>query len=147
MANLYKYNNFPVQAFSGAVDWPGGVIKVALLADTYIPDQNAHVYWSDVSTHEVTGTNYTAGGATIANASVTINTSNNSVVLDGDAVSWPESTITARHVIIYQDTGTATTSVLCGFADLGENKSSSNGDFNLNWSASGIFEIIIQSPA
>lgn len=119
---------------------------MALLADTYVPDQEGQVYWSDVNTHEVSGTNYVAGGQTIANTTVTIDSVGNSVVLDGDNVAWLESTITARYVVVYQDTGTASTSVLCGFADLGENKSSSNGDFNLNWSADGIFEILVQAP-
>lgn len=133
------------EAFKGNVDWANGVTKVALLADTYAPDQDAHVHWSDVSTHEVTGTGYTAGGATLTTPEVSYDGASNTVTLSGDNVSWTTSTITARYVVIYQDTGTASTSVLCGFSDLGENKSSSNGDFNLNWSSSGIFEVIIQA--
>lgn len=133
------------EAFKGNVDWATGVTKVALLADTYTPNQDTHVYWSDVSANEVTGTGYTAGGQTLATPTVAYDGVSNTVTLSGDNISWTTSTITARYVVIYQDTGTPGTSVLCGFSDLGENKSSSNGDFNLNWSASGIFEVIIQA--
>lgn len=146
MANLYKYTGFVEQAFAGGISWTGDTIKVALLADTYTPDQDVHAFWSDVSANEISGINYTAGGAALTTKTITHNAINNSTVLSADNVSWPVSTITARYVIIYQDTGVAGTSILCGFADLGENKSSSNGDFNLNWSASGIFEILVQAP-
>lgn len=146
MANLYKYASFGVQAFSGNINWTAGNVKVALLTDTYTPSQSTHGFWSDVAASEISGTGYTAGGQAILNPTVSFSTGQNSVILDGDDISWPESTITARYVVLYEDTGVASTSVLCGFADLGENKSSSNGDFNLNWSTSGIFEVFIQSP-
>jgi len=146
LANLYKYSNFPAHAFEGNVEWVAGDVKVALLADTYTPDQNGHEYWSEVSTHEVSGTGYTAGGQIIGNRIITVDGPTSTIFLSGDDVSWQESTITARYVVVYQDTGVAAASVLCGFADLGENKSSSNGDFNLNWSVSGIFQVIVQSP-
>lgn len=144
MANLYKYTGYVEQAFAGGVNWTGDTIKVALVSDTYVPDQDVHEFWSSVVANEVSGTGYTAGGITLVTKTIAFNPTNHSIVLSAANVSWPVSTITARYVVIYKDTGVAATSVLCGFADLGENKSSSNGDFNLNWSASGIFEILVQ---
>lgn len=58
--------------------------------------------------------------------------------LDADDVTWASSTITARYAVIYKDTGVATTSPLIGFVDFGQDESSSNGNFTIQWSANGI---------
>lgn len=104
---------------------------------------DAHDFFDDI-TNEVSGTGYTAGGATLANPSVTQGNTNNRSYFDADDVSWASATITnARYAIIYKSTGTAGTSALIGYVDLGANYSSSGSQtFEIRWDATaetGIF--------
>ncbi len=58
--------------------------------------------------------------------------------LDAADVTWASSTITARYAAIYKDTGSAATSPLMGWVDFGQDESSSNGNFTIQWSPNGI---------
>jgi len=51
------------------------------------------------ATNEVTGTGYTAGGATLASFAVSIDT--DTAILDFADATWATSTITARGALIY----------------------------------------------
>lgn len=138
------YGNLVARAFNGEVDYDTDTIKVALLAQAYNPDQDGHQVWSDVSDHEVTGTGYTAGGATLSNKTVTYDGTNNVTVLDADDVTWGSSTITARYAVIYDDAGAANNEkVLMGYVDFGMNQASTNGNFTLTWDAGGIFRFTV----
>lgn len=119
----------------------GDTIKVALLADTYTPDQDAHDFFDDVSAHEVSGTGYTAGGVALVGKSFSYTGATNNIVLDADDVTWPNSTITARYAVVYKDTGTASTSPLLGLADFEQNETSSAADFTVSWDAAGILRV------
>ena len=134
------YNAFKKNIMNGGIDLDTDTIKVALVTSTYTPDQDAHEFWSDV-TNEVTGTGYTAGGATLANAAVTQDNTDDEGVFDADDVTWSSSTITAAAAVIYKDTGTSTTSPIVCYLDFGGDKSSSNGDFTISWSAEGILNL------
>ena len=122
---------------SYAVDILSDTIKVALCTSTYTPDQDAHVFFSDV-TNEITGTGYTAGGQALANKTLTYNASTNVTTFTADNTTWSSSTLTARYAVIYKSTGTASTSPLIAYIDFGSNQSSSNGNFTIQWNASGI---------
>jgi hypothetical protein len=111
---------------------------VALLGSGYTPNIDTNIFWSDVSANEVTGTGYTAGGATIANKTVTQDDTDNEGVFDGDDTSWTASTITARYAVIYKDTGVAGTSSLISYIDFGADKSSSGEAFTVSWATEGI---------
>lgn len=138
------YGNLVGRAFNGEVDFDTHTIKVALLSQSYTPNQDADQVWSDVSANEVTGTGYTAGGATLSNKTVTYDGSNNVTVLDGDDVTWGSSTITARYAVIYDDNGAAANEkVLMGYVDFGMNQASTNGNFTLTWDAGGIFRFTV----
>ncbi len=88
-------------------------------------------------TNQVTGTGYSAGGATLASKTVTQNNTNDRGVSDAADVTWSASTITARGAVVYKDTGTATTSLLICYKDFTTDKISSSGDL-ITWSADGI---------
>lgn len=138
------YGNLMARAFNGEVDYDTDTIKVALLSQEYTPNQDTHQVWSDVSSNEVTGTGYTAGGATLSNKTVTYDGSNNVTVLDADDVTWGSSTITARYAVIYDDNGAAPNEkVLMGYVDFGMNQASTNGNFTLTWDAGGIFRFTV----
>lgn len=139
MATTKTYGSLIAKAFNKEVDFDSDTIKVALLSSSYTPNQDTDDYFNDVSAYEVTGTGYTAGGVTLANKSVSYNSGTNVTKFDADDVSWTSSTITARYAVIYDSTGTASTSALIGYVDFGSNQSSSSGTFSIVWDAAGIF--------
>lgn len=139
------YGQFIQQSFNKEIDWDSDTIKVALLTNSYTPDQDAHNYLDDVSSYEVTGaTGYTTGGATLANKTNTYSSATNVIVLDADDVTWSSSTITARYAVIYDATpSTAATKPLIGYVDFGSDQSSSNGNFTITWDATGIVRVTV----
>lgn len=137
------YGNFLLKALNKEVDFDSDTIKVALLSSSYTPDQDAHDYFNDVSTYEVSGTGYTSGGATLASKTATYDSATNVIVLDAADTTWASSTITARYAVIYDSTGTASTSALIGYVDFGSDQSSTNGNFTITWDSTGIVRITV----
>jgi hypothetical protein len=137
------YGNFILKALNKEVDFDTDTIKVALVSSSYTPDQDAHDYWNDVSTYEVSGTGYTAGGATLASKTATYDSANNVIVLDAADTTWASSTITARYAVVYDSTGTSSTSALIGYVDFGSDQSSTNGNFTITWDSTGIVRITV----
>jgi len=137
------YGNFLLKALNKEVDFDSDTIKVALLTSSYTPDQDAHDYFNDVSTYEVTGTGYTTGGITLASKTATYDSATNVIVLDAADVTWSSSTITARYAVVYDSTGTSSTSALIGYVDFGSDQSSTNGNFTITWDSTGIVRITV----
>lgn len=137
------YGNFLLKALNKEVDFDTDTIKVALLTSSYTPDQDAHDYFNDVSTYEVSGTGYTAGGNTLASKTATYDSATNVIILDAADTTWASSTITARYAVIYDSTGTSSTSALIGYVDFGSDQASTNGNFTITWDATGIVRITV----
>lgn len=137
------YGNFLLKALNKEVDFDSDTIKVALLSSSYTPDQDVHDYYNDVSTYEVSGTGYTAGGSALASKTATYDSANNVIVLDAADTTWASSTITARYAVIYDSTGTSSTSALIGYVDFGSDQSSTNGNFTITWDSTGIVRITV----
>lgn len=140
MADLI-YNSFKRDLMNGSIDLDTDTIKVMLVTSAYTPDQDAHTKRSDV-TNEVTGTGYSAGGATLANKSVAVDNTDNEGVFDADDVTWATSTITARGAVLYKSRGGAATAdeLIC-YIDFGSDKSSSGGNFTIQWGSEGIINL------
>lgn len=134
------YNSFKKLIMDGSIDLDTDTIKVALVTSSYTPDQDTHTYFSSV-TNEVSGTGYTAGGATLANKTVTQDNTDNEGVFDANDVSWTTATITARAAVVYKSTGTASTSALICYIDFGADKVSTAGTFTIAWNAEGILNL------
>lgn len=128
------YNNFFRDNPDGSIDLDTDTIKVMLCTSAYTPAA-AHDFKDDI-TNEITGTGYTAGGATLANKDVTLD--GNEGKFDSDDVIWTSSTLTARYAVIYKDTGVAATSPLIAVWDFVQDKTSNNSDFKITWDTSGI---------
>ena len=136
------YSNMPLNALKkllSDLNAGGTVVKCMLLTSSYTPNQETDVKKADIVANEVSGTGYTAGGATLANKAVTEAT--RVTKFDGDDVQWTESTITARYAVLYDDT--STDDLLLIWVDFGANKSSENGTFKLQFNAGGIFAITV----
>ncbi len=135
------FNSFKKRIMDGSIDLDSDTLKVALMAGSFVPDMDLHTFWSDVRANEVAGTNYTAGGQVLAGKVVTQDNAADKAVFDANDVTWSASTITARYAVIYKDTGVTTSSPLICCFDFGADKSSSNGDFTIQWNASGILNL------
>ena len=135
------YGNALLKALNKEVNYITDTIKVMLCTSAYTPNQDTHIYKSSI-TNEVTGTGYTTGGATLTNKTMTYDGATNTIKLDANDVVWASSTITARYAVIYDDTGTDSTSTLLGYIDFGEDKISSSGDFKITWDTAGIFAVV-----
>lgn len=138
------YGSAFISAFNKEIDFNTDTIKVALLTSSYTPDQDAHNYFDDVVANEVTGTGYTAGGATLTSPTMTYNGTTNVFTLDAADTTWASSTITARYAVIYDATpGTNATRPLIAYVDFGENVSSSSGTLSIAWDAAGIATVTV----
>lgn len=124
--------------FNGEINWTSHTIKAMLCTSAYVPDQDTHQYRSSV-TNEVSGTGYTAGGVALAGKTVTYTPGTNTLVLDASDTQWPDSTITGRYLVLYDDTpSTAATKPLIGYIDFGADVSTTSGVFTSVWDAAGI---------
>jgi len=94
------YNRFKANLMNKEVDLEGDTIKVALLDNSH-SFTATHNTWSQVSTNEISGTAYTAGGATLAGKAVT---QASTTKWDATDVTWSTATFTAYHAVIYDDT-------------------------------------------
>lgn len=135
------YNSFKRDVMNGSIDLDTDTIKVMLVTSTYTPDQDAHTKRSDI-TNEVSGTGYSAGGASLANKAVTADNTDNEGVFDADDVQWTTSTITARGAVLYKSRGGASSAdeLIC-YLDFGSDKVSTAGTFTISWNAEGIINL------
>lgn len=116
----------------------GSTMKTSAHTNTYSPNQDTHDFFDDV-TNEVTGTNYTAGGATLG--SQTLTRSSGTVTFDANDVVWTQNAAgfsTGRKFVTYLSTGTASTSRLFSVVTADADVGNVTGDLTIQWSASGI---------
>lgn len=142
MATQSKYQKFLKNQMNGVapVDFDTNTIKVILYTNTGNASTVSLTYVVDITSTEVSGTNYTAGGATIG--SVTVTESTGTTTVDGNDVSWTVSASgfsNARYAVIYKDTGSTATSPLIGLIDFGADYGNVAGTLSIEWSASGLF--------
>lgn len=134
--------SFLVELLRGVHDFrtTGDSFKVALYSSSASLGPSTTAY---SSTNEVTGTNYTAGGATLTNVNPT--SSGTTAYIDFADVSWAASTITARGALIYNDTEAGDPAVCV--LDFGSDKSSSASAFTIVFPTSDATSAIIRIGA
>ncbi len=118
----------------------GNTFKIALYTSSASLGAGTTAY---STSNEVSGTNYTAGGNTLTN--VTPTTSSTTALTDFADSTWSSSTITARGALIYNSStaaGSANRAVVV--LDFGADKTSTNGDFVIQFPAAGASTAIIR---
>lgn len=137
MAVTTKWYGEGLEAMAkGAIDFDTDTFKVMLATSTYTPDQDLHNFRDDI-TNEVSGTGYTAGGETLANATVAYDGTSNEMRILWDDVSWSSSSFAARYAVIYKSRGgLSSADELVGYVDFGEDVSVTNGTFTLDFTTS-----------
>jgi len=135
------FNSFKRDIMNGLIDLDTNTIGCMLVTSTYVPNIDTHSKRSDI-TNEVVGTGYTAKGKNLVNPVVTADNVGDLGKFDADDLSWAASTITARGAVLYVNRGgVATADELIGYLDFVTDKSSTSGNFNVNFNASGIINL------
>lgn len=142
--NFTILNVAKLKCFNGTIHLGSDAFKVALLTNAFaaantFTGTSTNGQYSDVSANEITGTGYSAGGATLGSSALTANAG--TVTFTGNSVSWTSATFTAKYAVIYSTT--ASNHDILGYMDLDTGApagdSATNGTFTVNWNASGIF--------
>jgi hypothetical protein len=133
--------------FSGTasrrVDWVNDVVKVALVKNTYVPDQDKHDFWNDVSANECAGTGYTAGGKELAGKTLVYDEATNTLRLDGNDLVWAGLSTTARYAVVYKEEAEGAISPLLGYVDFGADVTVASGEIKLEWDADGVLRHVV----
>ena len=137
------FGKFFVSLCNKEIDLDSDSLKLLLVNSSYTPNQDTHQYKSDVS-NEVTGTGYTAGGATVSSVTVSYNSGTNTLSFDAADVTWATASITARYGILYDASpGSDATRPLIGYIDFGGDVTSTGADFTVVWDAAGIDSVTV----
>jgi hypothetical protein len=133
--------SFKVELMTGTHNFTtstGNVFKIAMYLSTATLGATTTVY---TTSGEVTGTAYVAGGNTLTNVTPT-NPSGTTAITDFADSTWSASTIAnARGALIYNSTnGNKAVVVL----DFGSDKSSSAGDFTVQFPVADVSNAIIR---
>ena len=103
----------------------GNTLKIALYTSSASLGATTSAY---SATNEVSGTVYTAGGATLSSQAVAFDSSNNVAYFDAADPAFTTATITARGALIYNNTkSNASIAVL----DFGSDFTSTAGTFTI----------------
>lgn len=108
--------------------------KIALYSDAATLGASTTTY---SATNEVSGTGYTAGGATLTGYTSGLSTSTAYITFTDP--SWSASTITARGCLIYNS---SKSNKAVAVFDFGSNISSSNGTFTIDFPVAGASALI-----
>jgi len=118
----------------------GNTFKIALFTSSATMSASTTAY---ATTNEVSGTGYTAGGNTLTNVDPT--TSGTTALTDFADTTWSSASITARGALIYNSSTTAgTANRAVAILDFGADKTSTSGDFTIQFPAADASNAIIR---
>lgn len=133
--------SFKVGILDGTFDFSSGtsqVFKIALFTSSATLGASTTAY---STSNETSGTGYTAGGNTLT-ISTNPTSSGTTAYLSFSNVTWSTATITARGALIYLANGTTNPSV--AVLDFGGDKTSTAGDFTINFPTADASSAIIR---
>lgn len=138
------YGNYVMSLHKKEIDWANDNIAVTLHTVGYVPDQDVHDYSNDLTSEVAAAGGYTTGGKNLASKTMTYTGATNTITLDAADLQWASSTITARVAVIKDDTpATAATKPLIGYQLSDVDISSTGGNYDLVWNASGITSFVV----
>jgi len=114
----------------------GNSFKIALYTNAASLDAGTTVF---TTSNEASGTNYVSGGLALTNA--TPATSGTTAFCDFSDVTWSASSITARGAMIYN---TSLTNAAVAILDFGADKTSTSGDFTVQFPTADATNAIIR---
>jgi hypothetical protein len=121
----------------------GTDLKVALLnngiVDLTLDQLRSYELFSEISTHEVTATNYTQGGISLSDIAVSSDTNNYSWY-DGSNLVWNNVTLEAYGLVVYREVSDMIVCIIKFEEPLP--KESINGPFTVAWTDSHLLRMI-----
>jgi len=135
-------NSFKQELLGGVHDLDTNTLKIALIKASPTGTYGAATTnYSDVTgnSDEATGTNYTTGGNTLAGATISLDGS--TAILDFTDTTWSSATVSADGCIIYN---TSQSNKAIATVDFGGTKTSTNGDFVVQFPAAAASTAIIR---
>lgn len=135
-------NSFKQELLGGVHDLDTNTLKIALIKASPTGTYGAATTnYSDVTgnSDEATGTNYTTGGNTLAGATISLDGS--TAIIDFTDTTWASATVSADGCIIYN---TSQANKAIATIDFGGNKTSTNGDFVVQFPAAAASTAIIR---
>ena len=124
-----------------AVDLDLETHRIALFSNTLTPNFSTDTAYgvAPYNANEVSGTNWAAGGVTLGTTTVTESPAG-TLMFDAADVSVASATFTgARAGLIYADALAGNNAIL--LVNFGADYSPNNGNFQIQWSAAGIFAL------
>lgn len=137
MTSMQIMGKLPSKIFNKEVDFENDAIKFMLLNESATPAIDSHIYISDLSEFEISGGDYIAGGETISNQSINLDTTNNQIIFESDNVTFSNLSDTIRYGILYD----SDTDVIIGYFDLESDTTISGSDLNFNIPDSVLYKI------
>lgn len=135
-------NSFKTEVLGGIHDLDTDVIKIALIKATPTGTYGASTTnYSSVTgnSDEASGTNYTAGGNTLAGASISLDSS--TAIVDFNDTVWSSATISADGAIIYNS---SKSNRAIAVIDFGGTVTSTAGDFTVQFPVAAAATAIIR---
>ncbi len=135
-------NSFKQELLGGVHDLDTNTLKIALIKASPTGTYGAATTnYSDVTgnSDEATGTNYTTGGNTLAGATISLDGS--TAIIDFTDTTWASATVSADGCIIYN---TSQSNKAIATIDFGGTKTSTNGDFVVQFPAAAASTAIIR---
>jgi len=131
-------SSFKTDILGGVQDLDTDVLKIALYTSAASLNASTTAY---STTNEISssGTGYTAGGNTLAGATISLD--GTTAVVDFSDTTWTSATITARGALIYNS---SKSNKAIAVLDFGADKSSTNGNFTINFPSATAGSAIIQ---
>lgn len=119
------YGKGKEKLLSGSINLPSDAIKLALVSSAYTPNLSTHEFYSDISA-AVLGTPQTLGSKTVTLGVFDAADPTFAAVASGS---------TAKAVVIYKDTGLASSSPLLAYIDTitGFPLATNGGDIAIQW--------------
>jgi hypothetical protein len=136
--------SFKVQLLSGAQNFNTGttkVYKIALFTSSATLGAGTTTYSGSTTGEVANGGGYTTGGNTLTVSQIPTNGGSGTTAFISFAnTTWSTATITARGALIYNSTDDTAVAVL----DFGSDKTSTAGDFTINFPTANATDAIIR---
>jgi 20S proteasome alpha/beta subunit len=129
----YLYTNALVKAFNKEISLTQDSLRVMLCTAEYIPNQDTHIYKSDVL-GEIVSPNYSAGGVQITNVTVNVNNETNEITVMANDTEFPSITGEILYAVVYDDTPlNPTAKPLLGYVMFDGIQSVVDSDYVIRW--------------
>lgn len=142
-ATIKCYGHAGVHLPAGDVDWVGDTIKMALTTSSYAVNQGTNEFFSDVTNEIAAGGGYSSGGFSLSGMALSYDSATREERFTADDFSVGALTPASpfRYAVIYDSTGTPSTSILLAYINFGADQNPGGLPFAIQWATTGVFYI------